>query len=247
MRNIIKVNNIQDAKDNPIRPLLALDSNGVLFVEGQAVGPSIEMVDLGLTSGTLWAKTNIGAQSETEAGLYFAWGEIAQHEGWLADKSTHPYDWSEYQYAESDYNELKKYCNNSKYGYNGYTDELTELVAADDVATVVLGAGYKMPTKVQFEELINETDKEWTSINGVNGWKFTNKLDSSKYIFLPAAGYCGDSNLNNVGDEGHYWSSSLVEGSPYNACYLFFYDEEVDVSYYNRYFGFTVRPVRIAN
>ncbi len=32
-------------------------------------------VDLGLSSGLLWAETNIGATSSTEAGDYFAWGE----------------------------------------------------------------------------------------------------------------------------------------------------------------------------
>ena len=34
-----------------------------------------EYVDLGLPSGTLWAKCNVGAQNETDYGLYFAWGE----------------------------------------------------------------------------------------------------------------------------------------------------------------------------
>ena len=32
-------------------------------------------VDLGLPSGTLWATMNVGANSETDTGLYFAWGE----------------------------------------------------------------------------------------------------------------------------------------------------------------------------
>jgi hypothetical protein len=30
---------------------------------------------LGLPSGTLWAKMNVGASTETDTGLYFAWGE----------------------------------------------------------------------------------------------------------------------------------------------------------------------------
>ena len=34
-----------------------------------------EYVDLGLPSGLKWAKCNIGAEKETDAGLYFAWGE----------------------------------------------------------------------------------------------------------------------------------------------------------------------------
>ena len=49
MKHIIKVNVIQDAKDNPTRPLIAMDSNGVLFAEGKAAGPQIEFVDLGLS------------------------------------------------------------------------------------------------------------------------------------------------------------------------------------------------------
>ena len=34
-----------------------------------------EYVDLGLPSGTKWAKYNVGANSETDYGLYFAFGE----------------------------------------------------------------------------------------------------------------------------------------------------------------------------
>lgn len=42
-----------------------------------------EYVDLGLPSGTLWAKWNVGATSETDTGLYFAWGET---QGYTADQ-----------------------------------------------------------------------------------------------------------------------------------------------------------------
>lgn len=48
-----------------------------------------------------------------------------------------------------------------------------------------------MPTKAQYQELINETNNEWITIDGVVGRKFTNKTDSSKYIFIPAAGNFG--------------------------------------------------------
>lgn len=211
--------------------------------------PAVEMVDLGLPSGTLWAKTNIGAQSETDYGQYFAWGELAQHAGWPSDKSTHPYDWNEYIYAESDYNELTKYCNDSEYGYNGYTDELTELVATDDIVAVTYGGSYRMPTQDDFQELIDETDNELVEDfngSGVNGYKFTNKSDSSKYIFLPAAGFCDGSNLDSVGEEGDYWSSSLDTGRPSIACYLYFNNEKVYMFNDSRYYGFSVRPVRVA-
>lgn len=58
-----------------------------LYVE-LTVSPPInanghEYVDLGLPSGTLWANMNVGANSETDNGLYFAWGETT---GYTADQ-----------------------------------------------------------------------------------------------------------------------------------------------------------------
>jgi hypothetical protein len=44
-----------------------------------------------------------------------------------------PANWSTYKFGK-DYNKLTKYCNNSKYGLNGFTDNLTELLPEDDVA-----------------------------------------------------------------------------------------------------------------
>ena len=42
-----------------------------------------EYVDLGLPSGTLWAKCNVGAETETDYGLYFQWGDT---QGYTADQ-----------------------------------------------------------------------------------------------------------------------------------------------------------------
>ena len=50
MKHIIKVNGIQDAKDNRIRPLIAMDNSGVLFSRGPVPKG---FVDFGLPSGTL--------------------------------------------------------------------------------------------------------------------------------------------------------------------------------------------------
>ena len=49
-----------------------------------------EYVDLGLTSKTLWAKTNLGASTQEAYGNYYAWGETTT-------KST--YSWSNYKYC----------------------------------------------------------------------------------------------------------------------------------------------------
>ena len=168
MKHIIKVNDIQDAKDNPTRPLIAMDSNGILFAEGKSSVPEIEFVDFGLPSGTLWSTKNIGATNGATAeswyGNYYAWGEI---------ETKTKYDWSTYKYGNG---ALTKYCNKSGYGNNGFTDKLRQLVPEDDVATVTKSA-WRMPSKEDFEELLAGTTNSWVTdyngISGLNGRVFT--------------------------------------------------------------------------
>ena len=169
MKHIVKVNNIQDAKDNPTRLLIAMDSNGILFAEGKAAVPD-GFIDFGLPTGTLWSTKNIGATNGNTAeswyGNYYAWGEIETKE---------VYDWTNYKHANGGYDKLTKYCNNSNYGNNGFTDDLTQLVPEDDIATVTKSA-WRMPTKEDFEELIAGTTSSWETnykgISGLNGRLF---------------------------------------------------------------------------
>ena len=135
MKHIIKVNDIQEAKDNPTRPLIAMHSNGILFAEGKAAGPQIEFVDLGLS--VKWGKALIGATNgdtaESWYGNYYAWGEIEPNKT-NKDGNIY-YDWTNYKYANGANNKLTKYCSKSNYGNNGFTDDLTQIVPEDDVAT----------------------------------------------------------------------------------------------------------------
>ena len=149
----------------------------VSFVESE----EHEYVDLGLPSGTLWATCNIGANSPEEYGDYFAWGETTP-------KST--YDWSTYKWCNGSSTTMTKYCTQSEYGYNGFTDNLTELQSADDAATANWGSDWQMPSLAQIQELCSSsnTTTEWTQVNGVNGRKITSKSNGNS-IFLPAAGW----------------------------------------------------------
>ena len=197
-------------------------------------GPTIETVDLGLSSGTLWAKCNLGAQSETEYGDYYQWAATTplHIEGTTVNPAA---GWELCPYTDSE-------GNPSKYTGSDYDT----LQTSDDVVASQF-TGYRMPTQDDFQELIDETDNEWVEDfngSGVNGYKFTSKSDSSKYIFLPAAGYCDDSDLYGVGGEGDYWSSSLNTGYPYGAWRLYFNNEEVGMDNRDRYFGFSIRAVK---
>lgn len=196
-----------------------------------------QYVDLGLPSGTKWADRNIGASSSSGYGDYFAWGETTT-------KSN--YDWSTYKYGNA-YNKLTKYCTNSSYGKDGFTDNKTELVLDDDVAHKEWGGSWRMPSKEQIEELINNTTSEFTTVNNVKGYLFTASNGNS--IFLPAAGFRGGTSLGYAGSGGGYWSRTLNADHPNGAYYLYFYSDEVYVydyyyGYLDRYYGRTVRPVR---
>lgn len=195
-----------------------------------------EWVDLGLPSGTLWATCNIGASKPEGYGNYYAWGETST-------KST--YNWGTYKYANGDYDKLTKYCNNSDYGNNGFTDKLTTLQSGDDPATANWGSGWQTPSKAQWDELLSNTTNQWTTKNGVKGRQFTSKKNGQT-LFLPAAGRRWDSELYYAGSDGYYWSRSLGTDIPYYAWYLDFNSGSCDVgSGYRRLSGFSVRPVRL--
>lgn len=184
-----------------------------------------EYVDLGLTSGTLWATMNVGATKPEEYGDYFAWGETAPKQ----DYSRNSYKW---------YNTtteiFTKYCDNSKYGD---VDNKTELELADDAAYVNWGKNWRMPTNAQFEELRAECTWQW---NG-RGYLLTSKKNNNT-LFLPAAGYRPG---GEAGYAGEYWSRSLGIERSDEAYILNFYQGHTDCHDTYRYLGNSVRAVRV--
>ena len=101
-----------------------------------------------------------------------------------------------------------------------------------------------MPIKAEQDELrdTNNCTWEWTSQNGVNGYKVTSKKNGNS-IFLPAAGYLSGSDLYDAGWDGYYWSRSLYTSSSGVSYDLCFGSRDVDWDYFNRYYGLSVRPV----
>ncbi len=217
----------------------------VSFTTSNGGGGAHEYVDLGLPSGTLWATCNVGATSPEDYGYFFAWGETTPKTF---------YDWSNYQYCNGGYVNngvfipyLTKYCNNSNYGYNGFTDNLSTLLLVDDAATVNWGSDWRMPTKEECQELFQNTTHIWTTQNGVNGRLFTASNGNS--LFLPAAGIRTGNNFTQAGSKGFYWSSSLYnlyEDDPSLSKTLLFASGSCSVSASSRCNGLAVRPVRFS-
>lgn len=170
-----------------------------------------DAIDLGLS--VKWASWNVGATAPEEFGGYYAWGEVEEKD----------------DYSESTY----LYYQNGEYVHIGADISGTEY----DVAHVKWGDGWRMPTKSELQELCENCSWNWTTQNGVNGYKVIGSNGNS--IFLPAAGDRYGTEASSVSD-GFYWSSSLVEGT-YYAYLFYFYSRSTDWSY--RYGGLPVRPV----
>ena len=190
-----------------------------------------EYVDLGLPSGTKWATMNIGANSETGYGLYFAWGET---EGY-ANASTKAFTWTDYKWTEDDGSTMSKY---------NATDGKTVLDIEDDAVAANWGGSWHMPTEAQFQELLNTANctNAWTTVDGVNGRLFTS-VTNGNTLFIPAAGYAGDGSVDDVGNVGYVWSSSLNSSGVESGSVLGFDSSDVSVYGSYRYYGQSVRGV----
>ena len=172
-----------------------------------------EYVYLGLPSGLRWATCNVGASSPTGYGDYYAWGEIKPKPTYTADNNV--------TYRNGD---IGDFSGNSTY----------------DAARANWGGSWRMPTKLEFQELVDNCKWIWTTENDIKGYKVTGP--NGQFIFLPAAGYVIGPSLFNENSDGSYWSSAPEDLQ--NAYGLSFGSSGTHrVSWFNRYYGRSIRPV----
>ena len=193
--------------------------------------PKPTAVDLGLS--VKWASFNLGASTPEGSGDYFSWGETAP-------KSS--YTWSTYAYGQSKNGPFSEYVVNAAHGTPDYK---TILDLDDDAAHAVWGDAWRMPSKEEVQELRNNCNWQWTTMNGVAGYKVTSKKSgyTGNFIFLPAAGMMSGSKVQNAGTEGDYWSSSLYNTESCSSWSPYFTSSEFSTGDCYRYFGLPVRAV----
>ena len=195
--------------------LSAMSINAIAQSNVADNGLSIETapyVDLGLRSHTLWASCNVGAERPELSGGYYAWGEVTMKP---------EYDWTNYfdflgidtsngiPDDEDDMSILFK-----RYKLDGLTSIIN---TGDDVARVVCGEGWQMPSRDQLNELLFQCEWRWTALNGVKGFTVTGP--NNKTIFFPAAGCYFHSlegeQLHGYGETCFYWSGNLDPSTTY--------------------------------
>ena len=184
-----------------------------------------DCVDLGLPSGLMWRKYNVGANSEYEKGNYYAWGETVTKQDYFSTT----YKWCELDGA------IKRYTKYNK------TDKLTLLQPEDDAATANLGENYRTPTPKEWEELLAECTWEVATTTNKNNktvidyWKVVGP--NGNFIILPSAGYYFEkewisyaSCYQSASEKAIYWEIDETNEMP---------------SMYNvkREYGYPVRPV----
>lgn len=204
-------------------------------VQNQTVEPT--PIDMGLS--VKWASFNVGASKQEDCGSYFAWGET--------DPEKTSFSWTTYKWSGGVYqDEMTKYCTLASEGLNGFKDNKVTLEPVDDAARKIYGSNWRMPTKAEFEELIDpgKCIVKWDSMNGVPGLKVTSKK-TGQFIFLPAAGGKSEGSMSGLNTFGRYWSSSLNEEGPYSAHYLYFKADNFYLYNYYRYYGYPVRAVYV--
>ena len=171
-----------------------------------------EAIDLGLPSGIKWASFNLGSSKPEEIGDFYAWGEIEPYYisldplVWKEGKEA-GYTWASYKWCMGKMNTLTKYCPESKYGYNGFTDKKTVLDPEDDAAYMAFGGRWRMPTDTEFTELIFKCTWEETTLNGAVGHLVTGPNGNS--IFLPARRMVEADGSPSNSYITWYWTSSV--------------------------------------
>ena len=214
------------------------DSN-INDVAGTGISVTItaDWVDLGLPSGRKWAKGNIVAKAgggykigePTDYGAYFSWGNTVPHFSSNGSSLDDGYAFSSSNYDTSPGKAL--------------TADIASNDAAHDAALACLGGSARMPTKEEFQELYDNTDSAWVTIDGVNGRMFMKKSDHSVGVFFPAAGSCDRSQLGRRGSYGFYWSSSYGDS---NYAYYWYFNSSIVSIQNNSYrrLGLSVRAVK---
>ena len=152
----------------------------------------VEIIDLGLSVN--WASVNLGAMLPENPGYLISWGELEEKD-W--------YSWSYYKFGHTK-STLTKYT---------VADGMRILQPEDDAATVLWGGDWRMPSREEWQELIDNCEIDYLAEeNGYPGVRLTSKVPGyeDKSIFLVAAGWIQDEYHMQVGSLSAYWANECA-------------------------------------
>jgi hypothetical protein len=185
---------------------------GILFPNaGFAADGSQGVEAVDLGLSVKWASFNVGASKPQEYGTYFGWSDVT------GEKTSTNND---------DYPSANPPGNISGTEY--------------DAAHVLWGGQWRMPTKEQAEELVNECAWEESKLNGVAGFRVTGKNGNS--IFLAAGGGRDGTKVLYTVVGADFWTGTVSSEEGKAWCFTF-YQGRYFVDDLWRHYGFAIRPV----
>lgn len=169
-------------------------------------------VPVDLGLSVLWSSRNIGAPTGDKPGYYVGWADASGQ---------------------------KTSTRNEDYPF-GSTPSAIE-GSEYDIAHALWAEAWRIPTRAEMLELIQNCQWYWTVINGVPGYQIVGRTGNS--IFLPAAGSRYGSEYEDAYSYGRYWTSELSEKNPAKASLLEFSQQEREMISLARCTGMNIRPV----
>ena len=202
-------------------------------------------VDLGLS--VKWADCNLGATKPKNNGCYFAWGETAPKINYFAlltkmEDIYRSYKWTDYKWCNGSLSSIIKYNTNDKYGI---VDNKIVLEKVDDAATKLWGDNWRLPTKEEFQELIDKCEWKKIELDDKRGYEVTSKVNGNR-IFLPTTGCRIEEKPAGLYEYGYYWTNTINESNPSQAYMMNFglpQGRSYKIHMSNRNVGRCIRPV----
>lgn len=219
--------------------------------------PASSYVDMGLPSGTLWARCNIDVMQPNKFAAspfqyecsFFSWGNIDGHNP-TSNKSFAPWDWG-------GVNSQVPWYEGQVYGSTKGCQLQNEIPPTEeyDAARANIGTPWRMPTRTDYNELFkniiyinadgteidtSNTDKR-VFVNGIYGIYIQSKINGAR-LFFACCGYGNGVNYRSFSTIGYYWSST--RSFERDSRSLVFDVNGVNTQNgSNRYRGFSIRPV----
>ena len=197
---------------------------------GTSVKETMEYVDLGLPSGKKWSKKYLGAETATDEGDYYAWGETSPKD--IADFTK-----ENYKLLDGAWGEFRRY-----HGKDGWK----QLMPYDDAATARLGNKWHIPTETEVKELFDNCTAKEITLNGQPGIALVSKINNN-YIFFRNNGYRSD-NKWYFATERVCWTADLYNTDVEGAIFFMIYIDEGNIGtttkwVANRSDGMNIRPI----
>ena len=253
-----------------VRPVFSMKlmkaaTEGVVMPTSSTTGKinGYSYVDMG--TGVKWATMNVGADSETDTGDYFAWGETEPKSTYLGanykfldvpdgvdlDEENAWLYFNKYTYPDGQGGYGVIWYNGDEFVGDGKT-EFSEYGYEDDAARQNWGSTWRTPTVDEWNYLRTRSNYSWTDDykgTGIAGFIFVSEVKGyeGNTLFLPAAGGYDADDLQDSNSFCIYWSSSIYTVDCNQALGIINNETDDDMTfrfaYFYRAYGLSVRAV----